>query len=148
MNSACATTIAFAITLGACKPNPSDAPSGSERLKALEAKTEKIVEEKVESLEERFRRERVKLVARFQYHLKRTEGRIAELKKRAELDAARRPKIERIVVRLEQRSGKIRERIGRFESATADQWDQLKAPWQKKQGYEDYENQILKETEM
>ena len=136
--------------LTACKPKPADAPTVSEKMKALEAKTEKAVEaakEKIEGLEERFSRERAEFAARFDAQLKRTEAGLAKLKQRAELDASRRPELERGIQALEARSKALRERIQQAKSATKDQWDQIKAPWQKKEGYEDYEEQILKETE-
>ncbi len=135
--------------LFACKPKPADAPSASERLKSLETKTERVVEsakEKIESLEERFSRERAEFSARFEAQLKRTEARLAELKRRAELDASRRPDIERGIHVLEERTKALRERLDRVKSATSEQWDQIKEPWQKKEGYEDYEDQIIKET--
>ncbi len=138
------------LSLGACKPKPADAPSTSEKLKALEAKTEKIVEaakEKIETLEERFGRERGEFAARFDDQLKRTEAGLAKLKRRAEADASRRPELERSIQALEARSKALRDRLEQVKSATKDQWDQIKAPWQKKEGYEDYEDQILKETE-
>jgi chromosome segregation ATPase len=135
--------------LFACKPKPADAPSASEKLKSLEAKTERVVEaakDKIESLEERFSRERAEFSARFEAQLKRTEARLGELKRRAELDASRRPEIERGIRVLEERTKALRERIDRVKSATSEQWDQIKEPWQKKEGYEDYEDQIIKET--
>ena len=128
--------------LAACKPNPAE-------LKSLKARTEQVVEsakEKIESLEERFGRERTEMSARFEQQLKRTEARLAELRKRAEADAARRPEIERGIRALEERTKTLRDRLGRLKSATSDQWDQLKEPWQKKEGDEAYEDQILKET--
>ena len=66
--------------LAACKPQPAD----SDRLKALESKTERVIEvakEKIESLEERFSRERTEMSARFEQQLQRTEARLAELRK-------------------------------------------------------------------
>jgi hypothetical protein len=136
------------MALGACNPKSSDAPSVQDKIKALEAKTERVVEEKLETLEERFKRERVELSAHLGYHLKRTEERIVEWKKRAETDTLRRPAIERLVVKLEERTKTLREHIAKMNSATADQWDQIREPWKKKQGYEEYENEILKETQM
>jgi hypothetical protein len=137
--------------LCACKPKPADTRSTAEKLKALEAKTEQVVEaakDKIETLEERFDRERVIFSARFKEQLKRTEIRLVELKRRAELSAERRPQIERGIRVLEARTRTLRERMERLKAATAEQWDQLKEPWQKKEGYEDYEDQILKETSM
>jgi hypothetical protein len=135
--------------LTACKPKPPDAPSASEKLKALETRTERVVEiakGKIESLEERFDRERSEFSARFESQLKRTETRLADLKRRAEIDAQRRPEIERGIRVLEERTKTLRERLERLKSASSEQWEQIKEPWQKKEGYEDYEDQIIKET--
>jgi hypothetical protein len=137
--------------LCACKPKPADTRSTADKLKALETKTEKafdVAKEKSETLVERFARERVIFSARFNEQLKRTEARLVELKRRAELNAERRPVIERGIRVLEARTRTLRERMERLKAATAEQWDQMKEPWQKKEGYEDYEDQILKETSM
>jgi hypothetical protein len=137
------------LLFSACKPRPADAPSASQNLKALETRTEKVVEaakEKIESLEERFGRERREFSVRFEGQLKRTEMRLADLKRRAEVDVQRRPDLERGIRILEERTKTLRERLERLKSATSEQWEQIKEPWQKKEGYEDYEDQIIKET--
>ena len=133
-----------------CKPKQKET-STSEKLKSLETKTEKAIEvakEKIETLEQRFDRERTEYRERFHnMHLK-LQARIGELKRRAEVDAAKRPELERAIQRLEQRSQVLRDRLQHIQSVSAKDWDQLKAPWQKKEGNDDYEDEILKETSM
>lgn len=135
----------------ACKPKPADAPTGSEKPKSLETKTEKVIEaakEKIETLEQRFVRERSEYRERFhRQHLKMV-ARTNELKRRAELEVEKRPQLERVIQKLERRTQVLRDRLNHLESVTAENWDEMKAPWQKKQGDEEYEDKIIEETSM
>ena len=114
----------------------------------LEVDLDAVTKDKIESFEQRFARERTEFRARFAYDIQRLDARAAELRQKAALDAARRPELERGIQKLEQRSQELRTRLNRLDSTTSADWDQLKAPWQKKEGYEDYEDKILKETSM
>ena len=40
----------------------------------------------------------------------------------------------------------MRERLERLKSASAQEWDEIKKPWQKKEGNEDDEDDSLQET--
>ena len=138
----------FPLLIG-CKPKQEEAAEN--KLKKLEAKTEQVVEaakQKIETLEQRFKRERTEYREKFhQQHLKMV-ARTNELKRRAELEVAKRPELERAIQKLEQRTQVLRDRLKELDSARAENWDELKSPWQKKEGYEDYEDKILQETSM
>lgn len=153
--------LAAFLVLGACKPAPNPAPSQpapspspasaiGQTIDKLKDRTDRALDQSKQKLEElanRFDVERDHYAKRFERQLNQLEPRLADLKKRVETATEQaRPEIERSLRQLEERTKQLRERLELLRLSTTKDWDQIKKPWQDKEGSEEYEDSALQET--